>query len=371
MKRFLQVAVTMVGLMAVPGLALAFGAQAGQTVTLPKGETKTGTYYVAGEAVTIDGDVNGDLICAGSSVSINGAVHGDVICAGQLVSINGPVDGSVRLAGQSVSINGTVGRNATVLAQALTVGSSGRIAGDLGVLGQTASVNGPVDKDVYGRMQSLSLGAAVGPVTAAMHDLALGSGAKVRGDLRYESEDTFTVDKSKVSGTIARTAPPVSRSQQEAAAESAGFALRLYWIVAALLSGLLLVWLLPRLFRRVTDAMLARPGTALGVGAVSLLLVPVAVIGLLVTVVGAPLGLLLLGLWALMLATSGLFAGVAVGRWLLARADWHKDSLLLAAVFGVPLAVILFSIPGLGGLIMLVAMCWGVGGLVLSGRALR
>jgi hypothetical protein len=304
-------------------------------------------------------------------VTVNGAVHGDVICAGQLVAINGPVDGSVRLAGQSVSVNGTVGRNATIMAQGVTIGSSAHISGDLGMLAQTASVNGIVDRDVYGSMQSLSLGGSVGPVDARLQNLAVSPSASVHGDLRYQSEQTFTVDKSKVSGQIQRTAPPVSHAQREAAATSAGFAIRLYWIVAATVTGLALVWLAPKLLGRVSETMRKRAATSIGWGVVVVLLGPIAFLLLMITVIGLPLGLLLLAVWGLMLAVGGLFAGVAVGQWLLARADWRKNSLALAALFGVPLVVILFSIPVLGGLVMFTAMCWAVGGMVQVAKVLR
>jgi cytoskeletal protein CcmA (bactofilin family) len=369
-KRFLILVLLLVGGLA-PGMAWAYGGQSGQNLTLPKGETRSGTYYATGQTVTIDGDINGDLICAGSTVSVNGAVHGDVICAGQLVSVNGPVDGSVRLAGQSVSVNGSVGRNATVMTQALTIGNAAHISGDLGVLAQTASINGPVDQDVYGRVQSLSIAASVGAVNAWVQQLTLGSGAQVRGDVKYVSENTFELDKSKVGGKVERSAPPVNHNQRAAAATSAGFALRFYWIVAGLLTGLVLTWLLPRLFRRVTGVMLERPGAALGWGVLATLVAPVLAFVLLITVVGAPLGLFTLALWGMSMAVGGLFAGVAVGRWLLTHADWRPDSLVLAAAFGVPLAVILFSIPGLGALILVAATVWAVGGLLLSARGLR
>jgi cytoskeletal protein CcmA (bactofilin family) len=363
-------ALLLAGLVA-PSAVLAYGGQAAQNMILPKGETRQGTFYATGQTVTIDGDIDGDLICAGSTVSVNGAVHGDVICAGQLLSVNGPVDGSVRLAGQSVSINGAVGRNATIMAQALTIGTSGRVSGDMGVLAQTTSINGAVGRDVYGRMQNLTVNAEIGAINSWVEQLTLGSGARVQGDVKYVSDSTFDLDKAKIGGQVQRSAPPVDRSARESAVQAAGFAWRFYWIVAGLLTGLILTWLLPKLFRRVTEPMLERPAVTLGWGILVLIVAPMAALGLLITAVLAPLGGLLLALWALAVAVGGLFAGVAMGRWLLVRADWRPDSLVLAAMFGVPLAVILFSIPGLGAILMILAVGWAIGGLVLGGRALR
>jgi hypothetical protein len=359
------------GLLVAPGAVVAFNAASGQNVTVPKGEVKAGTYYAAGQVVTIDGDVDGDLICAGSTVAVNGAVHGDVICAGQSVSVNGPVDGSVRLVGQSVSVGGKVGRNGTVMAQSFTLGSTGQVVGDLGVLGQVANVNGPVDRDVYGAMESLMLGSAVGSVQAQVNNLSLGSGGSVKGNLSYTSEQTFDVDRSKVGGEISRHAPATPRAQREDNAARAGMAMRLYWMAALLVVGLALTWLAPRLVGRAAQVMLERPGASIGWGLIVMLLGPLIVILLVVTVIGVPLGLLLAVLWCVLLAVGSVLAGIAIGRWFLQRAEWQKDSLLWATAFGVPLSVIIFSIPVLGALTSLVALWWAVGGVVLSARALQ
>lgn len=368
MKRILAI-IAAAMLLAVPGLALAFGAQAGSDVTLPKGDTKAGTFYAAGNVVTIDGDVDGDLICAGNTVTVNGAVHGDVICAAQTISVNGPVDGSVRLVGQSLNITGTVGRNVTVAGQSVTIGSSAKVSGDMGVAGQTVSVNGPVDKDLYGAMGTLSLGAAVGGVNARINDLAFGGGASVRGDLSYTSNNTFSVDKAKVGGNITRTAPPQVQRHESPVRGTLAFGL--YWLVAALIVGLVMVGLAPKAVRAVTATMDKRPGASVGWGLVVLLLGPIVILLLLITVIGIPLAMLAGGLWLLILGVSQIFAGIAIGDWVMRRAEWKKGSLLWATVVGIPIAVILFNIPWLGALFALVAMFWAVGGLMLSYRTAR
>lgn len=370
-KRLWGVAVAL-AILVMPSFALAYSWQADQqNVTLPKGETKNGTFYAMGQNVTIDGDVNGDLICAASTVVVNGAVHGDVLCAGQLVTVNGPVDGSVRLAGQSVSVNGAVGRNATMLAQAFTLGGSARVNGDLGALSQNTSINGTTEKELYGAFQTLSIGGAVAATDVMAENLTLGSNARVNGTLKYMSDNTFTLDKAKVGGEIQRVEPPVSHGQREAASNNARLMVRLYWILAATVTGLVLAALMPRAIRRVTHEMRGRVGASFAWGAIVTVMAPIVAVVLAMTVLGAPLGALIAVLWGLMLATSGVFGGIAVGQWLLVRADWHKDSLVWAAAFGVPLVVILFSIPGIGGLLMFAALLWGVGGMSLATKALR
>jgi hypothetical protein len=142
----------------------------------------------------------------------------------------------------------------------------------------------------------------------------------------------------------------------------------IYWMAAALVTGLVLVWLAPRMMRRVSQVMLERPGPSLLWGAIVTLLGPVMLILLMVTIIGIPVALLLGALWLLALLTSGLFAGVAVGEWITNRTGWQRGSLYAAAVVGIVVTVIVFNIPFIGWLVALVATWWAVGGLVLSAR---
>ena len=357
----------------LPAAALAYGVQTGQTTTVPKGETKSGTFYATGQTVTVDGTIDGDLICGGQTVQINGPVHGDVICAGQTVTVNGPVDGSVRLAGQTLNINGTVGRNVTVAGQVFGLGSGASVAGDLGVLTQSATLSGPVAKTVYGATGNLTIDDKVSSVDAQVaNSLTLGGSANVAGNLTYASDNTYNVDKSKVGGQVQHN-QPVAR-EQRTPSHNAGNAIAewfgwvLYWLAAALVTALVLVWLLPRMMRRVNKLMLEHPGRSLLWGLVVTILTPLVAILLMVTIIGIPVALLLGALWFLALVTSGLFAGVAVGEWITGRTGWQKGSLYAAAVVGIVATVIVFNIPFIGWLLALLATWWAVGGLVLGAR---
>src|SRR3990167_2378864 len=82
-------------------------------IYVPRGESKIGNYYAAGNSVEVAGAVESDLIVAGGSVVVSGAVGGDVIVAGGNVRVSGPVGGNIRVIGGNVEILGTVARNVT------------------------------------------------------------------------------------------------------------------------------------------------------------------------------------------------------------------------------------------------------------------
>ncbi len=334
-------------------------------VVLAKGDNRTGTYYAAGQTVTVDGDVSGDVVCAAQTVTINGSVGGDVLCAGQTITINGAVGGSVRSAGQVVNVNGTVGRNVTAAGQDVTVGSASKVGGDMAAAGAGVNVNAPVTGTLYAGGQNLALNAAVGgDVGFWGQDLSLGNAAQIGGNLVYTSKNTFAIDKAKVAGTVTRHEPPATKPAAPSAASR--LAMLLYWIVAGLATALVAVWLTPRLVRAVTGPMLRRWPASAGWGLAVLLLGPAVFVVLLITVIGIPVALIAGAFWLLVLLTSQLFAGVAVGRLILTREDDNRRGMALAALVGVPLVMLAVWVPVLGVLVGLAAAIWTFGGVVLA-----
>ncbi len=379
MKRFhLFVAsgLAALALVLVPSVALGFSLKSGDNVTVAKGETHRGSLYAAGQNITIDGDVDGDVWCAGNTITVNGSVRGDVLCAGQTVTINGPVEGNVRVAAQTVGINGTVGRNVSVASQTFTLGSSARVTGEVATLSQVGTINGSVGRDLYGAMESLTLAAAIeGSVDAHVDNLNVTSTGRVNGDLNYTSAKTASVGDDRVGGNINRHEPPKEQQPKDSPRDEflGWVAGAVYWMLASLVIALLLIWLLPRAVRTVTGIMANRPGPSIGWGVVVMFVVPLAAFVLLFTLVGIPLALLAFGAWLLAWGVSGILVGIAAGRWILGRTDWQeaRDSLVWAAVIGIPATILIFAIPILGWTLWLVATWWALGALGLSLREAR
>lgn len=360
----------------VPTAASAVSSLTGSNITLAKPETHNGTLYAAGQTVVIDGTVHGDLVCTGQTVTINGAVSGDVICAAQTLTINGPVAGNVRVIGQTVALNGTIGKNLNVAGQIVNLGSLASVSGEAGVWAETAEVSGPISSNLYGSVGILTLKSTVGGnVDVMVKSLSLGSEAKIAGNLGYASTATFTINQSKVGGEIKRSDPPQSSSRPAPTSTGTSFGVwlagRLYVLAALLIIALPLAWLAPRPLNRLASTMVAQPGLSTGWGFVGLIALPIIGLMLMLTVIGIPLALLGLVFWILLIFTSSIFAGVAVGKFALQRMGWNKDSLIWATLIGVSIFVVVTSLPILGFLLTIVALWWVTGGLMLNAKYLR
>lgn len=367
--RGLKLLAGLVAALLIPAGALAAGSD-GQNITLSQGDNRTGTYYAFAQTITIDGNVDGDVVCAGQTVVINGDVKGDVLCAAQTLTVNGPVTGSVRVAGQLVTLNGAIGRNVTAVAQNFTLGTDAKVNGELSVAGQDVTLGAPIAGAVYIGSETLNINSTIGGnLTAYSDQITLGKGASVSGNIDYTSESAQNLDKSKVEGQVVHHAPATPTRHEPTAADR--FEMLLYWVAAVLLGALLAVWLAPRAVRNVTNVMMKRWGPSLGWGALVILVGPLALFVVALSVIGLPAAAALGLLWILALMSSGVLAGVAVGRLAWQRDDDSPRALALAALAGVPLVVIAHWLPWLGVLVGLGVGLWAVGGLVLAAAAAR
>jgi cytoskeletal protein CcmA (bactofilin family) len=350
--------------LAIPAVALAATSDS-TNVVLAKGDNKTGTYYVAGQNVTIDGDVAGDVVCAGQSVTINGSVAGDVLCAAQTLTINGPVTGSVRALGQVVTMTSSVGRNATIGAQNFVMATTAKIDGELALGAQTAAINGPIAHVMYVAVRDLTLNSVYGAnVSAYVNTLTIGSGAMIKGNLDYTRSDRLPIDTSKVSGTVNFHMDTTQTKHSSTVAD--WLSSLLYWILSMITGALLAIWLAPRFVRSITNIMVKRWQASLGWGALTLIATPIILLIMCFTVIGFPTAALLAVIWVLALLVSGTIAGVAIGKIAFQRDDTSRRGLALAALGGIPIFLILVAIPVVGAFIDILATAWALGAMMLA-----
>lgn len=351
-------------MLAGAGIVNAQSFRTGDNITISGQETIDQTLFAAGRNIDISAPVNGDIFCAGQNITINGNIQGDVICAGQTITVNGEVDGDIRLAGQSVTINAPVSSNASIAGQSVTIGSSGRIGQDLNLAADTATVNGRVARDIAGASSNLEINSRIGRgVTAAVDTLVLTDNARVGGDIEYTSDNELEqAEGAAVAGTITRneTARESRADYGSLIGLTAGFAV--YIFLTALISALVLTAIFPQVFNKVSDAALERPLGTAGIGLVALIGVPVIVIGLMMTVLGIPLALMLLYVWLFIVFLSGVFSAYYLGRLLLR----DTKNPLLVMLGGGTLLLLSYFVPVLGVLTMFAALVMGVGMILLA-----
>ena len=337
-------------------LVLAFNARSGDIVTIASGEVIDGDLYVAGGTIIIDSTINGDLIAAGRTIMVNGTVNGSIIAAGQTININGEVSHAVRIIGETLNIGGTIGRDLLVAGREFSMTSTSEIGGDLLLGADTARIDGLIKGDI----------------NSGVNSLTVASTANIQGKLNYISKKEANIQSgAQIRGTITHKLPDVPDVKKRLGAG------RLWWIVIGFLMafvlGIIVVLLAPRRVKAVTESIRTHPWASLGWGAVILISTPIVALIVCITVIGLPLGLIALVLYAIAIYLTQLFVGLLIGQLIIGafRRVETKAALVGALALGLAILRLLKLIPFVGFFFVLATVLFGLGAILVSERKLR
>jgi cytoskeletal protein CcmA (bactofilin family) len=346
-----------------------------EVMTLPAGVVVDRDYFAYGERVEISGTVNGDVYAAGGQILVDGTINGDLLAAGGAITISGTVSQDARIAGGQIAINGPIGRSLTVAGGNVEVNDSGAIGRGLVAAAGRVRVAAPVEKDARIAAGSVTVSDSVkGNLHAATGDLRLTSKAVIAGNLTYWSQADASIDPgASVAGVVTRKAMPEHFGPRPGAwlAAAAGLLVlaKLVSFVSTLVLGLLFLYLFPRYTGSAVTALRQRPWASLGMGFVAFVVTPIAAGILLITVLGAPLGLMVAALYVLALYLVRVFvimwAGTALVAWMgkQVRPVW-------ALVIGLVVYSIATLVPFIGWWVTWLVILFGLGASLLADRTL-
>lgn len=331
-------------------------------------------HFAAGQNIAVAKAVAGDLLAAGREVIIEDKVGGDAAAAGGTVRLNGNISDNTYAAGGQVFVNGTISRNARLAGGTVEIAPSSRIEGGASIASGEVRMNGSIGGYLQAAGGSLFINGPVGgDVEASGGEIELGPNARIAGKLRYRSRSDLKQDPgAQLLGGIERLPYRVP------SAPAIGGLFRVVfwvWTLGLMLLMAIILLLLPG-FGNVIAMVEARPGASALLGFVLLVCIPVASLILLITLIGAPLALLSMAFYFVLLVVGYLAAAAAVGDTILKRlragtverVGWR----IAAAISGIFVIAILGRIPVLGGLIGFAALIIGIGGVGLQlNRALR
>jgi cytoskeletal protein CcmA (bactofilin family) len=333
------------------------------TYILAQGETIANDLVVTGEIVRIEGTVEGDLIAAARRIEVSGTILGDILAVAEEIEVTGTVSGNVRTGSRTLDIEGRVGRNVTAGGEILRVGPGAAIQGSFTAGGREMILAAPIERDLLMAAETHRIDSRVGgSALLAGGELVIGEGAVVEGPIRFYG------GKDPEVSTEAQLSSPVEFERIEEGEET-GPRLSylthfLFFWAAAFVLGAAFVLIGPGAAEALTAVHLPQLGKSFLVGLLAVGAIAALSIGLLVTIVGIPLGLVTLFSWILALYLAPIYAGLYIGREILGRPT-DRSQLLVRLAVGLLAVHIGKSIPYLGHVVSVAVALWGFGALTL------
>jgi cytoskeletal protein CcmA (bactofilin family) len=327
--------------------------------------------YMAGEHVQALGEMGGDVVVAGGKIGIDGQVSQDILAAGGAIDIRGSVGDDVRAAGGDVTLAAAVAGDVVVAAGSIALGAGTRIGGHSWLAGGDIEVAADVGRELRAAAGTLLISGVVqGDAEVVTGELVLLPTARIEGNLTYRSPQQATIHPgAQVLGKTVYI--PVERPGALTRTHAA--ALFGLVVLSLTVTGLVLYLLLPSFTVGAARTLRTAPWKSLGLGLVVLLVAPFVALMLMATLLGMPLGLIVLALYVVSLLAGLLIAAFALGELIaypLCRGrrmsgGWRMVSLFLAVL----VLVLLPFIPAVGGLLLFLALLFGLGAWTL--RAYR
>jgi cytoskeletal protein CcmA (bactofilin family) len=343
-----------------------------KNIIVKNGETVTqNPYFAAGDNVTISGTIPGDAYVGGGNVIIDGTINGDLIVAGGTVKITGEVKNDVRGAAGQFIIDGMIGGSVTLASGNLDISKDSTIGGSLVAAAGNLYIASPIGADARVAGGSITLLSQIsGDLLASSENITLGPDSLVEGNLTYWSDNDINLQEGAgVSGEITKNKIdtkniPSSKDYKEEAAKGALGAKVAGAIIGAITTfivGLLLLRFYPNYTQRVVKTITDKPWKSFGYGFLFLIVSPLAFIILLLTVVGAPIGLIVLAGYFLFMYLSKIFVISWGGNKI---ASQKSDKIKLAV--GIIIYYAITIIPFVGGITKFFVMLFGFGAIILS-----
>jgi cytoskeletal protein CcmA (bactofilin family) len=346
-------------------------------VTVPDRE---GDAAYAAPAVSVPGRIGGDLMILTGRADVTGEVGDNTLVVANRYAQTGEVGGELAVMAKSADIEGGVGGDLYLSADDVRLRQTARVGQDARIFGKDVLIKGRIDRNLDVSADTVALGGTIaGDVTVHAREIYLAPNTVINGAFRWRSPNEPDVPDEAVirggaEGTIDKAWQPEGvlswasplRGAPNAALFAGEAAVRLMVALSAFAIGMMLVLFTPHYADRVFVTVRERWAVSLAWGALVLFATPVIAILMMMTIVGIPLGFLLL-LSLPFLCLWGYAVGAA-GVGAIAFKQPRIGQRILALAVGLLVVTIVSLAPFVGGLFGTIATLLGLGALMVALR---
>jgi cytoskeletal protein CcmA (bactofilin family) len=335
--------------------------------------------YLAGGQARTAAPVAGDLVAVGGQVVVDHPVTSDATLAGGSVDVHAAVGDDLRAAGGAVTLDSSVGGEFFASAGSISVTRAARVGHTATLFAGSVVIDGVIDGPLKVSAQRILLNGQVnGDARLVGEQIELGPTAKISGALSYASPTELSqVPGAAVRGAITREERTAGRYGERGEADrrmhmegsTPGWAGWTFGFLAVLAVAAVFLLLFPVFAARASDTTRTSPWQTLAAGLGTVVAVPVLAVLLFITVLGIPLGMVVMALYPALLMMGYVLGVLTIAR--LAQAVLRKaESDSYAVTIGFfALALLLLmgvaNVPFVGALANGALMVMGLGGCSL------
>ncbi len=268
--------------------------------------------YVADTTVLLSSEALGDAVVAGWSISVVNSVAEDVLAVGGTLNITGNVGDDIRLAGGSIAIVGDVGDDVVAAGGTIVLDSASTVGGHAWLVGGTVTIAANITHGLKAAGEKIILeGTIGGDVELKARFIEIKPGAIIKGSLNYSAPEEAKIhEDASIEGEV--NYEEVTFESFEA--DGPGFVGNLLFYLSLAASAIALFLLFPVRSVSMVKQLQNSPFKSAGLGLLVLFATPFIALMSLISVVGVPIGLIVLALYFAVLIIGLLIGFIWVGE---------------------------------------------------------
>lgn len=308
------------------------------------------SYFIAGNNVTLENQIDGILFAAGSNVDHSAKAEYSFM-AGNAINFYGENSKDIFMAGNNISIK-----------------ESAKLGRDLFAAGSTINIDAPIQGNAFLAAEQINLGKNAkinGNLEVSAEKINFADGSHINGALVYNDDaSVLGLDKkntAKYVATYASESKQVDKHLFKAFAQSLlglGFLIKTFGLI---LIFIVLGALTPRSFKTLGDLKFKDFVISGLKGICGIILIPILVILLICSLIGIPLSVILLTLYIFTLFISSSLTAIWAIRTISTKLFKLKPNYYAEAIIGIFIMQVLILLPYVGATISVIAVCCGFG----------
>lgn len=302
--------------------------------------------------------VGSNLLLLGNNINNHTTVNGLLFAAGNTLQLDTQSEYAF-VAGNTISYTAQNNKDLFAAGNVITLQDSATIGRDTFLAGNTVTINTDLPGDLSVACAQLVLNnvTIAGDVNLSINELV------ITGDTQIAGKLTINTD-AKISGEENLSYADVERYEiaRYEVTTTTIILDKIISLVSLFIAFTIVMAIFPSVKQRVdtelSDGQLAKN---LLVGAAALLLMPVTIIALLMTFVGAPAALILLAAFLVLIYLAQGFTGLWLGKLIIEKLAHNKINDFIEMLIGITLLALLTMIPFIGIYVTIFSVVLGLG----------
>ncbi|MGB9641703.1 MAG: hypothetical protein ACP5JO_00630 [Candidatus Ratteibacteria bacterium] len=319
--------------------------------------------FLSGKDLKMQRSFMNNMIAIGKNLEFSGTSYEDVILFGITINFKGTSDKDIYIAGDTVRMSGRIKGNLKVMARNLIVENC-EVDGNVNILSPEILITDSVKCKNITKIWSrnIQMGGQYKTVYIKTRDVIFTKNIDVK-DLFVQSQMKPSLPINVLKHCNFTYEPPVPQKAQ--IFFSSKFR-KIYSFLSLCFPFLLMTLITPRILQETIEMIEKKPVWIFFSGVLLLLITPLIMILLMITVIGAPVGLILLTFYISLLYLCRGFTCIALGRIILFKMKESKMKMLLAIFVGTGVFVLITAIPKAGVIGQLPFLIFGFGGFAVG-----